>query len=260
MKDREHENMKTGNRSASPSTNSRQKRANEVNQKWALIAVVVVVLAGTYFLFGQKKPFETERDSGRIEVTSGEEYKYFTYVSVNEARRLVTEARSSGEFVFLFPQIDFGDFEKLVIEEYETTTSRGTRVTILSIGGLPRDALVRSNIDGTIRASILDYEDSDMASLIIFTGEEDDFTLEFYMPYVSGENDLSGELEGVLNVAYGTPLISVASNSYLENEIFQRNSQMALIVQTNRGGEDVAASGSLLKNVLTKYGRIVMVE
>jgi len=146
-----------------------------------------------------------------------------------------------------------------VIQENETTTSKGARVTILSIGGRPGDATIHSNIDGTIQASILDYANSDKTSIVIFTGEADDFTSEFYLPYVPGKSNLSGEIEDTINVAYGTPLISVAGNSYLENEIFPRNSQLAMILQDNRGGEDVITSGSLLGNVLTRYGKIVMV-
>lgn len=229
--------------------------------KWIIAVAVVVVVAGVlYFLFGQAKPFETARESGRIEINRGEEYKYFTYVSADTALGLLNDARASGDPVYLFPQIDFGDFEKLVIRERDVATSRGGNLTILSIGGLPPDAVVRSNINGTVRASVLNYESADAVSLVIFTGNDNGQTSEFYLPYVPGENDIAEEFQGIVDVAFGTPLIDIAGETYLENEIFPENSQLALVIKSIESAGVGGGRAGGLDNVLTRLGKIVMVE
>ena len=116
--------------------------------------VVLAVLLGGYSLFVRTTPFEATRDGGRVEINGDEVYKYFTFVSADEARGLLAKARDRGEFAFLFPQIDLDNFDKLVIHEREMTTERGRRVALLGIEGLPADVVVYSNIDGTIRASV----------------------------------------------------------------------------------------------------------
>lgn len=222
--------------------------------------VVLAVLLGGYSLFVRTTPFEAARDGGRVEINGDEVYKYFTFVSADEARGLLAKARDRGEFAFLFPQIDLDNFDKLVIHEREMTTSRGRHVALLGVEGLPADTVVSSNIDGTIRASVLEYDDSNIADLIIFTGDTSDFKSEFYVPYIPGENDISRELQGVIDVAFGTPLFEIADGAYLDREVFPDTWQMALVIESLTGVGGNGAVGSTLDNILTEYGKIVMVE
>lgn len=222
--------------------------------------VVLAVFYGGYSLFLRTTPFEAGRDGGRIEINEDEVYKYFIFVSADEARMLLTRSRDRGEFTFLFPQVDLSNFDKLIIQEREMTTSRGERVALLGIEGLPADSVISSNIDGTIRASVLEYDDSNIADLAIFTGETGDFISEFYVPFIPGENNMSSEIQGVMDVTFGTPLFEIADGAYLNRDVFPNTWQMALVIESSTGANGNGAVGSTLDNVLTKYGKIVMVE
>jgi len=229
-----------------------------------VIIVVLFAMFATHIYLLQNQ-IQTETTSKLLEgddiyVDANNIDNLFIYISADEARELLSEAGEAGKFKYIFPQIDLDNIESFTIENYEIKNEDGSRVILLGIRGLPPGTKIYSNIDGTIRASSINYDDEDSQSLVIFTGKSEDFTSEFYLPYIAGPNDLAPELTGALDVTIGVPFTNIPDGGELEKEIFKEGWQMAIIINSLRTNELTNIIGGEIENILTKNGKIVMIR
>ena len=223
----------------------------------AAVLVIIVVAIGIYGFLRPSESLLPGIEGGRVEIERKDFGRSFVYLPVDEARELLAEARADGEFKFLFPQVDLDGVERLVVENTQIETSDGQMMTLLGIKGLPEDAKIYSNFDGTIRSSSIDHENAGNPPMVIFTGNSGNFDLEFYIPYSpETDEDPLGTSE-VVKVVFGTHLADATVQTHLDGKVFPAGWQMAMIIQ---GLDSEGLDHSSLDNVLMRGGKIVMVE
>ena len=243
-----------------------KQKKNRQEQNILPIAIAIVFILLMAYLYRDMGFVSEENkigDPGIVEVDSPDGKITFEYVSVEEARRLLDEARSRGEFKFLFPQIDLNGIDYINIENTKVTASDGSEIVLLGLSKLTRATEISSNIDGTIRASQIYYEEGVLENtpLTIFTTEAEDYVAELYVPIAPLLNsETSREFRGGSEVSLGDEITLIPEEVGLKKEIFPDDWQVALIIKTITGDEEGEINGSSLENILTRNGNIIMVK
>jgi hypothetical protein len=238
-------------------------------KKITIIAISAVIIMGILiyiFAFSPFKdaitrmPLNSALQTGRIEVMSAaDEENYFTFVSADEARKMLSDAETAGHFRFLMPQFSIPStgLKGLVIRN-ETIDLEGVQTKFLLISGLPAGTVIYSNSDKFGQGGISTGDDAFAWFRTKNIGEEIMTTL--YAPasllvradkkvFLSPIDDVFREM------SLGSPILSLITDVSLSEDLFPASSQVAFYISK---GEDNSLAG--LGNLLTKNGKIVMVE
>jgi hypothetical protein len=233
-----------------------------------IIAISAVIIACGIIYILVFSPFKNFTGSslnaslqtGRIEITSEEDQKnYFTFVSVEEARKMLSDADTAGQFKFLMPQFSISEsgLKGLVIRN-ETANVEGNQMKFVLISGLPAGTIVYANSDKFGQGGVSSGDDAFAWFRTKNIGEEIMTTM--YIPasllvrvdqkvFLSAIDDVFREF------AMGTPIFDLKLDNYLDENLFPASSQIAFVISK---GEDYSLAS--LNNVLLKDGKIVMIK
>ena len=235
-----------------------------------VISAVAVVAITSLFIFTPfKNIFKGEPvwpsldlaiQSGKIEILSEREASsFFTFVSVEEAKKMLADAEASGQFKFLMPQFDIpeGGLKGVLIKNEDTLTDIGM-VRFLSISGLLGGTTIYANSDKFGQGGTTSGDDA--FSWFRTRNMGDPIEGVIYVPaYLSlakaQEVFLLKSEDFFVEVPLGTPIFKLESNLYLDNEFLPENTEIAYRI-TDGENNNLAD----LKNVLVKNGKIVMVK
>jgi len=196
--------------------------------------------------------------SGKIEVLSeSDASSYFTFVSVDEARKMLEDADTSGQFKFLMPQFDASSLKGITIKNEDKETESGI-VRFLTISGLPAGTTIYTNSDkfgqgGTTSGSnaFAWFHTKNMGEpLEAITYIPVSFALS------AGQKIFLSKIDDVFReVPLNTPIFKLATDLPLSGDLFPAGNEVAYSI-----AKDDDRNLADLKNVLMKDGKIVMIK
>lgn len=234
-----------------------------------IIVAIIVLIAGLFVFSPLKNIFtrvvpgvslEDAIQSGKIEVLSDSDASsYFTFVSMEEAKKMLADAEAFDELKFLMPQFDIppGGLKGITIRNEDKETDGGM-VRFLTVSGLPAGTMIYTNSDKFGQGGITSgdsafawYRTRNMGESLVTTT---------YMPAhlaaVIGQTVLLSKIDDIFReIPMGSPIFKLATDLPLDENLFPVNTEVAYSVSN---GEDKNLAD--LKNLLMKDGKIVMVE
>ena len=230
--------------------------------------LAVIIIAGLVYIFAFS-PFRNSfsgnllnsaLNAGRIELTSASDKDdYFTFVSADEAVKMLSDADTAGNPKFLMPQFSISEngLKGLVIRN-ETADVEGIQTKFLLISGLPAGTIVYTNSDKFGQGGISSGDDAFAWFRTRNIGE--DLMTTLYAPASllarSDQNVFLSPIDDVFrSMAIGTPILDLRTDVFLNEDFFPPESQVAFFISN---GDDRSLAD--LKNLLTKDGKIVMLR
>lgn len=195
--------------------------------------------------------------SGKIEVLSeSDASSYFTFVSAPEARKMLEDADTSGQFRFLMPQFD-GELKGVTIKNEDKETESGT-VRFLTISGLPAGTTIYTNSDKFGQGGTTSGDNA----FAWFHAKNMGEPLEAitYIPVSfalsTGQKIFLSKIDDVFReIPLNTPIFKLATDLPLNGDLFPVGSEVAYSIT-----KDEDRNLADLKNVLMKDGKIVMIK
>jgi len=243
-------------------------KKNKVPLVLAIIAGVLVIGALVY-IFG----FTSARDifsrgkaerallSGKLEVASEQEINdYFVFLPAEEVKTLLSE--SGGKY--LFPQVEFllASGESLTVKSEDVSVDN-TQFKFLTISGLSSGAKIYSTGGGIVRGGVVPNGTDSYAWMKEARAEEGNnetiFTI-FPISDTEAISSLTFSAEIAENmyspVEYGDQLASLLTDNVIPESWVPGGADIAVAI----AGEDGVYTKLGLENILTKDGRIVMIQ
>ncbi|MDD5098987.1 MAG: hypothetical protein PHP35_01435 [Candidatus Colwellbacteria bacterium] len=238
-----------------------------IDKKTAVVIIVstlvVVLTAVAFFLFWKTPamPLISAIDEGKIEINSqADKARYFTFVSADEANRLLAESGENGEFRFLMPQFDIPSTGTMnIVLRNETVPVEGVDATFLLISGLPKGTTVYTSSGNYAEGDFAFQNGKRLFAWIKERNFEDELDMlvsTLYMPAVMSQQFMSPiESDFFNDMPLMSPILKIETEETLPENLFPASSQIAFLL-----ADDEDFSLASLRNVLTKDGRIVMVK
>lgn len=234
----------------------------------ALIIVAALLFltltdAGKNILAGKGKA-DSAISSGIIEIASQKDVKdYFVFMSPDEARKLLEEARNNGQEKMLLPQFDvaFNNNDPIVIESRDGTLE-GSPFKFIVVKGLPSGIKIYSSVGGYVRGGVIRSGTAIPYVWMKEVREEEDTGVAVtYVPALvlsKSQNPVFiGDVEDIYGpIELGAPLVNLMTDSALDESLVSGGAQIAMAW----AGDDGVYNKFELKNILTYRGRMVMAQ
>lgn len=231
-------------------------------------AVVLLVAAGLFIFTPLKNIFKgpisvsalnAAIQSGKLEIASDSDASsYFTFVSADEANKMLADAETAGQFKFLMPQFDIptGGLKGVTIRNEDTLTDLGS-VRFLSISGLPAGTTIYTNSTRPGQGGVV-ARDNGFGWYRTKDIKQDLETIT-YVPYSTvvavDQKFLLSDIDAEFNDhPMDAPVFKLVTDLPLDSSVFPANTEIAYKISN---GDDNSLAD--LKNVLMKDGKIVMI-
>lgn len=235
----------------------------------ASVAILIAVFYGiTVFINSGSRAVNSAISTGSLEFDPGLKSdldKYFTFVSPDEAKNLLAEARKNGEYKMLLPQFDLiSNNKSITIKEVKANVD-GNSVTYLAVSGLVAGVHYRSGEDGLMRGGLTGGQAPYLWTFEVDANKDQakhptrtTYFPAVYDPTISGGLSLLGRtIDDVYRaVKAGDQIATLLSErGSVNKDVLKGDYQMSVSVSD---GERYDLAG--FKNILLKNGKFVMVK